>query len=759
MTLRNPQQPSAQLCFTRWKNTSWAAFCTLKREVKIGFVNTLLKNVQSTHKASKVPVTTAFVIQKADWEHDEFSEESNNTYSEQEHIPKLACSNSTIASDATGQPDKTVKPRHAPAYNGHYCRLRFRQIVRCMPASSHLPILKIVFVSMVLNLLFTKNVLPQADSVIVMDELVISSNRIAIPFAESSRNIHIIQKEDIRVAPAQSIPEVLSWAPGVDVRQRGPAGVQSDISIRGGTFEQTLVLVNGIKLSDPQTGHHSMSIPVPLDHIERIEVLKGPGARIYGQNAFAGAVNFITGTSERRKIGTRWYGGSFGSFGGHASLSLPLKQSRTYLSVSGDRADGHRHNTDYRVLNGFFQFDYELPTGELNLLLAASSRLFGANGFYASTDFTEQYEEVRTQIGSLGYQTNIGSIHLKPRLYWRQNRDKYQLNRTNPSLYENDHTTNVFGAELNASQDNQLGTTGIGIEYRKELISGDWVRGGNNSESALNGFSRDNFGLFLDQRIRLATRLDLTPGVYVNWYSDFGWNAFPGMDIGYTFTDQLRIYANLGRSYRIPTFYDQYYESPVEKGSPDLLPEDAITYEMGLRHFKNRLSIEGNIFYRKGRQLIDWVLDPADNIWNAQNFQKADAKGFEIVVDYQPSAKNDEGIQVRRVGFSYNFLTQDLFKSGEIVSRYALEHVRHQIVASLDVTVAGKVQNSLRMRYIDRIEQNPYLIFDNRLQFEAGEHISIFVVATNLSNETYTEVMTPMPGLWVRGGLSMDIGF
>ncbi|MCK5104996.1 MAG: TonB-dependent receptor plug domain-containing protein, partial [Cyclobacteriaceae bacterium] len=180
----------------------------------------------------------------------------------------------------------------------------------------------------------------QVDTTIVMSDLVISGNRISTPFSEASRNIQIITSEDIRRNPIQSIPEILSYSPGLDIRQRGPMGVQSDIGIRGGTFEQTLILLNGIKLTDPQTGHHVMNIPIPLDNIQQIEVLKGPGARIYGQNAFAGAVNFITRVPDIQNIGIRAYGGSFGSYGGNLSLSLPLGNYKQYISLSRDASDG-----------------------------------------------------------------------------------------------------------------------------------------------------------------------------------------------------------------------------------------------------------------------------------------------------------------------------------------------------------------------------------------------------------------------------------
>lgn len=599
----------------------------------------------------------------------------------------------------------------------------------------------------------------QIDTTIIMSDLIVNGNRISTPFSEASRNIHIITRDEIIKQPVQSIPELLSYTPGVDIRQRGPMGVQSDIGIRGGTFEQTLILLNGIKMTDPQTGHHIMSLPVPLDHIQQIEILKGPGARIYGQNAFAGAVNFIIRPSEERKINFRSYGGSFASYGGNLSLTLPAQESSTLLSFSADHSGGYRHNTDYNILNGFIQHDYQLKNGSLNFTMGISDRKFGANGFYASPDFTEQYEEVRTSIASIGYETEINKFKIKPRIYWRSNRDKYLFLRENPGAYQNLHETNTYGAEINASYQSNIGITGLGIEFRKEEIVGDWVRGGNWSKSNLDGFGRDNFGVYADHRFKIGSALDITPGVYVNWYSDFGWNAFPGLDVGYNVSKEVRLYGNVGKSYRIPTFYDQYYISPVEQGNPDLKPEEALTYEIGLRYIKNGISFEGNYFVRDGNNLIDWVYDANDSLWRSQNFQNVIANGVELSANFDLSQLFDPSFPIQNIGISYNYLDQNIDEFENTQSRYALEHLRNQVIFSMDMTIIGRLKNTLKIRYIDRFEQDPYLLIDDRLYYDHSENVNIFLEATNLTNQAYTEVMTPMPGVWIRGGISMEFGF
>lgn len=599
----------------------------------------------------------------------------------------------------------------------------------------------------------------QTDTTIVMSELVVNGNRTSTPFSEASRNIQIITKKDINRKPIQSISEILTYAPGVDIRQRGPMGVQSDIGIRGGTFEQTLILLNGIKLTDPQTGHHVMNIPIPLDHIQQIEVLKGPGARIYGQNAFAGAVNFITKVPEDRNIGLRTYGGSFGSYGGNLSLSLPMGNYKQYVSLSRDASDGYRHNTDYGINNIFYQSEIPTKTGKYELIFGLTDRKFGANGFYADSVFTEQYEEVRTSTTSLSYESDLGDFKIKPRIYWRWNRDKYLFIRDNPGVYQNLHMTNTLGAEINSSYQSELGSTGFGIEYRKENITGDWLRGGSESKSNLDGFERENFGVYADHKFRFGGKFDMTPGIYLNWYSDFGWNAFPGIDMGYKVNNEIRVYGNVGKSYRVPTFYDQYYSSPIEQGNPDLKPEEAVTYEFGIRYYESGISLEGNYFVRDASQLIDWVRNPVTSIWRSQNLQNVLTSGVELAMKVNFNELIRPGFWLSNIELSYNYLDQNLDELENIQSRYALEHVRNQLVLGIDHKIVGKLQNSFKARYVDRIEQEAYILLDDRIFYEHNDSFSAFLEVVNLTDQKYTEVMTQMPGRWIRAGITLNAGF
>lgn len=598
----------------------------------------------------------------------------------------------------------------------------------------------------------------QEDSTrtIELSNITIHENRFEIPFPEASRNISITTAQDIRRAPARSIPGILSYVPGVDIRQRGPFGAQADIGIRGGSFEQTLVLVNGVKMSDPQTGHHALSLPIPVESIDRIEVLKGPAARVFGQNAFSGAVNFITKIPEEKSLRMGAYAGDFGLYGLSTSLALPGSKFKQYISLSREASNGYRHNTDFETNNVFYQAEIAALGGEFNLLGGITDRKFGANGFYANPTFTEQYEEVTTAMASVSYHGHAGAFTLKPRLYWRNNHDDYLFFRSAPSEYRNDHFTNVFGFEVNSSVENPLGETGFGIETRTERISGDWEREGVSSKSNLDGFHREKIGIYIEHKFKaLNNKLHITPGVFVNSYTDFGLNSFPGIDIGYSLAPELRIYGNVGSSYRVPTFYDQYYESAVERGNPDLQPETAVSYEGGIRFLKRGAAVEINYFNFNADQLIDWALDES-GVWNAMNITDVATQGVETSVDIDFSQWTGADFPVYRLFMSYNFIDSNLKNTENTNTRYTLENLRDQLIIGVDHKLIWQIDHALRARMIKRVDEPHYWLLDAKVYWNAPA-FQVFVEGSNLTNTEYSEVMTPMPGRWVRGGITYKL--
>lgn len=255
---------------------------------------------------------------------------------------------------------------------------------------------------LILSLLSSTVIFAKQDTSRLLQDVVIHSNRIQTGFDQTASSVIVILAADIKQSAALSVPDLLHYYAGVDIRQRGANGVQADASIRGSTFDQVLILINGIKISDPQTGHHSLNLPVDIENIERIEILKGPSARIYGQNAFAGAINIITKSPDDSYIKVQAQAGAYGLGGIRLAASMAKEKVKQYISASRDFSDGYQYNTDYVISNLFYQSEVPTTVGKVNVMGGFTDRSFGANGFYASPANMDQYEANTNQpAGSL----------------------------------------------------------------------------------------------------------------------------------------------------------------------------------------------------------------------------------------------------------------------------------------------------------------------------------------------------------------------
>lgn len=599
--------------------------------------------------------------------------------------------------------------------------------------------------------LFAAPLAAQQDSAAqVLREATVLAQRIQLPFSQESRTIQVLHREQLQNMPARSISEALQSVAGLDVRQRGPLGIQTDLHVRGGGFDQALVLLNGVRLSDPQTGHHLMNVPVDWLAIERIEVLKGPGARIYGQNAFACAVNIVTRVPLHRLLKVGLAGGDFGFRSFNAYAALPKGRLRQHAAFSADFSDGYRPNTDFRILNGFYQAQLEDSNGKgsWNFLADFNARNFGANGYYGRLEFTDQYEEVQTSVANLGYTRQAGRWTHKPRIAWRRNQDFYDFQRSNDANGINFHLSQVLSAEMNSAARWKNGQqTGLGASVEHTALS----------SSRLGQRARQTLNLFAEHRLLLLrSRLDLTPGLAFSAFSDFGAFFYPGIDAGYQLNPRWRAYANAGYNYRIPTFTDLYYEDAGNKGNPDLKPERAFSTELGLKYQASDkpFSLQVAFFRRDGRQLIDWAKDnPADK-WETRNYNSVLMQGLEF------------NSQFRRKRWSatlaYTYL--DAQVSGAVpLSRYTLNHLRHQLNGSVEYRFLKSFQVHLRGRWCDRIVQNStvksdYFVADARLRF-ARRRWSAFAETINLFDAVYGELrysdtaVLTMPGRWFRIGI------
>ena len=580
---------------------------------------------------------------------------------------------------------------------------------------------------------------PKIDS---LQEVIISSTRIDLPFSKNSRTIQLITAEDMKKAGVTNVADALQQIAGIDIRRRGTNGTQADLYIRGGSFDQTLLLVDGIKVDDAQTGHHTMNLALPIEVIKRIEIIKGPAARIFGQNAFNGAINIITKDVPDTDVSLSVQGGSYNQFNAAVTAGINLDDSSHIIHYSKNTSEGYRYNTDYDNQNFVLKSTFNKKNLPIAMLISLSDRNFGANGFYASPAATNQYEE--TMASLIGFSTVIkkGDFTWKPRVYWRRNEDEYVFVRKNPSIYRNLHISNKIAAELNGSYTSNIGVTGFGIETAKVYLSSNNLGDNNRFVSTL----------FLEHRLELFNnKMDITPGVAVTYFSDFKFFAFPGIDIGYQLHSNLRVYGNLGYTYRVPTFTDLNYQSPTTIGNPDLEPEKAFSQEIGLKWNIARFNASVAVFNRDSNRLIDYVKMQNSDPWQAQNIQDVTTKGFETQLNYTFSLNSFN----QKLQLGYSFLDDKIKQSSFTFSQYSVNSLKHQVVGSYYMQFFKNFTNSILYRYSERTSGDSYSVVDLGAAYTLKAfEFSLF--ANNIFNTEYTETnFVPMP----KGNLLFGIRY
>lgn len=609
------------------------------------------------------------------------------------------------------------------------------------------------FIFIALPMLFTTYAIANQDSTTLdLGEFTVMENRMEIPFNKVSRNISVIHRKAIETTPARSIQEVLAFTPGVDIRQRGVSGVQANVGIRGGSFEQTLMLINGIKLTDPQTSHHQMNIPVPFQAIQRIEVLKGPGSRIFGQNAYAGAVNIVTSLPESTSLNIQGFGGDFGMRGGHLISSLPIGKYKQTISISHDASEGHWYNSDFKVNNIFYESGFDInKKNELNAMIGYTDRKFGANGFYTNT-FPDQWEAIETYLTALTHTFRDKKFYLQTRGYWRRNVDEFRLRRNEPEFFTNNHISDVLALELNSTYTSSLGVTGLGVEARQEKIE----------SSNLGNRERSFLGIFAEHRIEFWEKFDARAGIYSNYYNEYGWKHFPGAEVGFQANKFSRLYTNFGTSYRIPSFTELYYEDPSNLSNPNLLPEEAWNFEIGWKLNRKNLTSEVVYFHRATDNLIDWTRAPSDitpnpNRWTPGNISSVQFNGLETSIQYNVNWGGQKA-KLNELSLSYNYIHADLVQAEGMESRYALNSLRNQIIAGMQAEFMGKAELTIKGRYVERMALDPYFLLDARLDYNRIKPVGFFMEASNITNAEYLEAgFVQMPGRWFKAGFTVNV--
>lgn len=567
-----------------------------------------------------------------------------------------------------------------------------------------------------------------------LDTILIKSTRIDLPFKDNSRTINIITSKDIENSAATNVADLLQQVAGVDIRRRGTAGSQADLYIRGGGFDQTLLLIDGIKMDDSQTGHHTMNAALPIEVIERIEIIKGPAARIFGQNAFTGAINIVTKKKLSNAVAANMEKGSFGQLNSAITAAKEFDNASIIMHIGALTSDGYRDNSDYKNYNYFVKGVFNKKKQPIEVIATFFDKKFGAQNFYTPTSWGfNEYEETQSSLLSASSTFKNQKFKITPRVYWKRGQDIFLLKREDPSFYRNLHITNKVGVEMNASYISDLGITGFGVDVSRVSIS----------SNNLGDRNRIMANLFLEHRFKaLNDKLDITPGVAVTYFSDFKFHAFPGLDLGLQLSENFKAYGNLGITYRIPTYTDLYYNDSSTSGNPNLKPEEAFAQEIGLKYNSERVTTSVAIFNRNATNLIDFVKqDVTATKFVATNFAKVNTKGFEWNADYH--FKVNEFNQT--LSFAYNFLNDDILAQNKELSRYSLNTLKHQFITRFTSKLFKNIRQNIIYKHAERTVGTSYNVWDASVILDF-DTISFTLTANNIFDAEYIEAgFVPMP--------------
>ena len=584
---------------------------------------------------------------------------------------------------------------------------------------------------------------------------VVSSPRIELPFSENSRTIQVISKEEITESPANNVAELLQQVAGIDIRRRGVSGMQADLYIRGGGFDQTLLLIDGIKVEDAQTGHHTMNMALPIEVIERIEIIKGSASRVYGQNAFSGAINIITSKVAENMVSVSLESGSYKQQNASVTISRKNEDQSVLFHYSNNSSDGHKYNTDYKNENYFLKNSFEIKGLPIDMVSSFNERKFGANGFYASPEAIDQYEE--TQASLLGFSTKIISNNfiIKPKLYWKRNQDMYVYLRDNPSVYRNLHITNKIGAELNGSYESNNGITGFGVDISSIKLS----------SNNLGERKRTMVNLFLEHQMKFAeNKIDVTPGVAFSYFSDVSTNQnyqnnffrnffmYPGIDIGYVLNDDVKLYSNIGYTYRVPTYTDLFYTSPTTIGNENLKPEKAFTKEIGLDYTKGNFNFIFTLYNRDASDVIDYVKNVESAPWEAFNIREINTKGYELGLTYNFYVASFLNHSIK---IGYSNIKDDLKQTDFNFSRYSLNSLKNHLTTSYSFEIKKNLKSSIIYKYAERNFGEDYSVMDIKVSYTLKKY-NLYITANNLFDTIYSETnLVEMPGRNILLGLNV----
>ncbi|MFH1062963.1 MAG: TonB-dependent receptor [Candidatus Omnitrophota bacterium] len=556
-------------------------------------------------------------------------------------------------------------------------------------------------------------------------------------YANSLR--HMEYREDLDIPVIEDLNKI-SFA---DIQTRGPFSVQSDLQMRGASFEQTDVLIDGIKVNDPQTGHFNLDIPFLSEDIDKMIVIPGPAAAINGAGRPGGSVHIVTKDPQGESIKVKAAFGEHSFSSQQLSVVQPVAKINTRTSIGISSADGYQDNTDFEIMNFSHISCFDSEYGDVQFKLGVLDKEFGANGFY-SEFFPNQQEHTKTTFSSLGIKSELDNFYLNPQIYIRRQSDRFLLDKTNPAFYENIHLNYVKGAKLDIVGAWAEGKVFAGIDTARESID----------SSNLNQHARQRNTVYTAYSQKLSQWL-FSLGLSGYFYQGFKNQATPDISVGYYLNNDLKLRSAFSQSFRAPTFTELYYQSPSNIGNENLAPERSNNYELGADYIQPNYLMSISCFKSEGKDIIDWVRTPESTVYNIMNIARVDTNGIQADLRIYPKNVKMSLKHWQEIYLGYSFVDRNQQENG-LISKYVFDYLEHKFVGGVINLLPCGITADNSLIYLRRSDKAGDFIINSRLDKTINNY-KIFVKVDNLFNHGYAEKGNiPMPGRWFFTGVEVE---
>jgi outer membrane cobalamin receptor len=563
-----------------------------------------------------------------------------------------------------------------------------------------------------------------------------------LPLSESNRAVETLDTRDQPLL-SNNFTDFLRQDPSLNLQARSPNGVQADLSIRGTTFEQSLILLNGLRINDPETGHLNLDIPVPLEAISRIEVLHGSGSTFYGSDAIGGAINLITQRPQTLSLIAKAGAGNYGSLEQHLRADYTSKPLSEQLTASRDTSNGFIPDRNYSSNALASETWLTLKPGTTDILLATSDRPYGADQFYGPYDSWE-----RTKGWFASVQQQLGDRTAASFAY-RRHTDLFVLLLDNPAYYRNNHITTAWQSALRRADPLGPNTT---LSYGLEA-NGDSILSTNLGKHARNqGAGYANLSLRAPSNRYLA-RFSLSLGAREQVFSG-GRSVFsPSAAAAFALTHTLRLRASAGHGFRLPTYLDLYYSDPTTIGNPALKPESSWSFEAGADWTPSAapFTLTATAFTLRQKNGIDYSKYDLAKPWQATNVANFAYTGAEASLRLRLPAS-------QRLQLSYTAIQATSPPPG-LISEYTFNYAAQSALFNWSGSLPAKlhqitIQNQLAI--IQKTAQTPYPLWNISLARNTGR-LRPYLRLFNLSNTNYQEIPgVPLQGRTIMAGTEIN---